>query len=203
LWDTLSDFDFDRAFIPGKENNVADSLSRLAELMEAEGTLSVAQEPTPDKEDPEAFPVEPSDRARIAMAGIMSAVRISSPDVLPEAKSLSSSSFPLSSLSSMKDWLTSSLPSCFLDPLVAMTAVDTLAKKVLADPSAFPSFEVDGGLVLVVDDVGRRLVIPRGKIGIEADSPTFIESVLSPESHFRHSSRPHLLPSVPGALAFV
>jgi hypothetical protein len=43
LWETLSQFDFDREFIPGKENTTADCLSRLAELMVEEGTLHLAE----------------------------------------------------------------------------------------------------------------------------------------------------------------
>jgi len=171
MWETLAEYDFDWEFIPGKENNLADSLSRLAELDSSEGSLSLpsATEPTPADDDDTPFPEEPSPRMKISIAALVSAI---------SAKSRPSSS---PSSSSELHSILKSFPESFDVGLRSSLPSDTLAKKVLANPSAFPSFSVENDLLFVIDDSGLRLVIPQGRCSEEEDvevAPTLVEYVV-------------------------
>ncbi|GAA5973565.1 hypothetical protein JCM11641_007124 [Rhodosporidiobolus odoratus] len=165
LWETLSEFNFNWEFLPGKKNGLADSLSCLAELMATEGTLSLpeAKEPSPAEDDNVAFASVPSRRAELAMACLISTLR---PHRLLMAPLAAGESVSFSSPSAGTDFrvkLTASLPQDFLSTLPDATSRDTLCKKVLASPVAFPAFHVEDGLVYAKDDAGLRLVIPRGR----------------------------------------
>ncbi|GAA5985310.1 hypothetical protein JCM11641_005389 [Rhodosporidiobolus odoratus] len=177
LWEKLSQFDFDWEFIPGKKNVLADSLSRLAELMQTEGSLSLreAQEPLPAADDDIPFPKEPSKRAMMAIASL-----VSTGALLPPGTSFLSAPL-LANSSEQATVLTASLPSSFLAALPAALEEDTLAKKVLAAPSSFPGFAVNDGILYRQDDDGYRLVVPRtgtlpGDDG--ARGATFVEEVV-------------------------
>ncbi|GAA5881421.1 hypothetical protein JCM8547_003221 [Rhodosporidiobolus lusitaniae] len=131
--------------------------------------LKEAQEPAPHPDDAAPFPTEPSRRSIVAIAGLISAVRAVSP---------SSSSSPGQSLShspstDSKAVLTSSLPQNFLEPLPKALKEDSLGKKVLANPAAYPSFEVEDELLYLSDQHGHRLYVPK------AVAPSFVEAVLS------------------------
>ncbi|GAA6001491.1 hypothetical protein JCM5350_002153, partial [Sporobolomyces pararoseus] len=171
MWETLAEYDFDWEFIPGKENDLADSLSRLAELDSSESSLSLpfATEPTPSDDDNTPFPTEPSPRMKISIAALISAI--------------SAKSRPLSSPSASPELLSilKSLPDAFELGLRSSLPSDTLAKKVLANPSAFPSFSIENDLLFVHDDAGYRLVIPKGCCEKEDDvevAPTLVEYVI-------------------------
>ncbi|GAA5897884.1 hypothetical protein JCM5296_004960 [Sporobolomyces johnsonii] len=181
LWETLAQFDFDWEFIPGRRNVLADSLSRLAELMKVEGSLALreAREPAPAEEDSVPFPSEPSTRARITIAGLVSAVR-DVQLVAPLAGKSDFASFPLSPALDRLSVLTSALPQDFRSALLAAVATDPLCRKILADPGAFPVFAVEGDVVFVADEGGYRLVVPKGRLKSKsagAVAPTFIEAV--------------------------
>ncbi|GAA5985975.1 hypothetical protein JCM11641_004887, partial [Rhodosporidiobolus odoratus] len=81
LWETLSQFDFDWEFIPWKKNVLADSLSRLAELMHTEGSLSLreAREPVPAAEDDFFLDAAPMALSEDALAKKV----LASPDAFP------------------------------------------------------------------------------------------------------------------------
>lgn len=75
LWETLSEYNFNWRFLPGKTNELADSLSRLAELVESERVpLENALEPTPAHDDAKAFPSEPTGAGKMVLAGLMAAL---------------------------------------------------------------------------------------------------------------------------------
>ncbi|GAA5979967.1 hypothetical protein JCM11641_008248 [Rhodosporidiobolus odoratus] len=167
MWETLSEFHFTWEFLPGKKNGLADSLSRLAELMASEGNLSLpeAREPSPAEDDNVALATSPSRRAELAMGCLVAALRPC--PVMAPVKAGKSFSFPSSpSLSGdFRTKLTISLPQEFLGHLPALTAADTQCKKILANPEAYPSFLVEDGLVYASDDDGLRLVVPRVRTG--------------------------------------
>ncbi|GAA5875076.1 hypothetical protein JCM1840_001758 [Sporobolomyces johnsonii] len=178
LWETLSEFNFDWEFIPGKKNGLADSLSRLAELMVSEGSLSLpaAREPEPHPEDNIPFPAAPSSRAIVARFALLAAVR-----VRPPSAGESSSSRSPSPVVDARAMLTAALPQAFLDPLPAALKSDPLAAKILDSPGSFPDFVVAEGLLYRRDESGLRLVVPRGvtgPTGQEGPPPTFVEAVV-------------------------
>ncbi|GAA5918254.1 hypothetical protein JCM5296_000269 [Sporobolomyces johnsonii] len=196
LWETLAVFDFDWEFIPGRKNSIADSLSRLAELMSADGLLKlpVAQEPRPAPDDDEPFPSEPSARASIAMLALVCAIRSPPTErssrhvrftddlgrpTLSAGKSSFIAAISPSSPDEARAVLTSSLPQDFLAALPAATAADTLGKKVLAAPDAFPTFAAVDGVLFVRDASGFRLVVPRGRVQAAPGAPTFVEAIIS------------------------
>lgn len=178
LWETLAEYDFDWLFTPGKTNQLADSLSRLAELVESEQVdLPVALEPPPHPDDPEGFPSKLSP-ARMVMASMTAAL------APPEAKS-----FHLLSLSRSPPSRTSltSLPSEFADALALASASDSLYKTILDDPTHYPDFAVSDGLVFLRADEANswRLVVPTGHVPVtvlvdpDATCPTFREFVVA------------------------
>ncbi|GAA5992931.1 hypothetical protein JCM11641_002021 [Rhodosporidiobolus odoratus] len=165
LWETLSEFHFNWEFLPGKKNGLANSLSRLAELMVSEGLLKLptTKEPLPAENDNVPFASVPSRRAELAMACLMAALR-PRPVLAPLAagKSPFVPSLPLAA--DLRVNLTASLPKDLLAALSLATAQDTLCKKILANPAAFPSFEVEAHLVYAKETDGFRLVVPRGRV---------------------------------------
>ncbi|GEM12715.1 hypothetical protein Rt10032_c24g6732 [Rhodotorula toruloides] len=179
LWETLAEYDFKWRFLPGKTNELADSLSRLAELVEAEGLeLEEAVEPSPAEDDEEEFPREPTGAGKMVLAGLIASLGSRA------NKAAAKSSPPPSA--EVKTWLTS-FPASFTAALAASTAADALARKVLADPSSFPSFAVVDSLLFHLDRNHWRLVVPSGKVPTSAlDSsrstpsspPTFVELVI-------------------------
>ena len=167
MWETLAEYDFDWEFIPGKENDLADSLSRLAELGSTVENLSlpVATEPSPADDDDAPFPERPSPRMTVTVAALISAIAAKSPS---------------SSSSQVRSVLTA-FPDSFETGLRSALPNDTLAKKVLANPSAFPSFAVEDDLVFVSDDSGLRLVVPQGRCSEEEEvesTPSLVEYVI-------------------------
>jgi hypothetical protein len=178
LWETLSLFDFDWKFIEGKKNVIADSLSRLAELMVEEGTLHLkdAREPDPNGDAP--FPTEPSRPPDLARTALISAIRTVSSSAGESSLSSSPSSLS-SSLNDARVVLTTSLPQEFVKPLPDATRLDSLGRKVVANPAAFPSFVEDEGLLFLKDDSGLRLFVPKGLCnGDDETAPSFVEAVL-------------------------
>ncbi|GAA5825093.1 hypothetical protein JCM10212_000157, partial [Sporobolomyces blumeae] len=159
-WETLAEFDFDWEFISGKDNALADSLSRLAELDgQADGpVLPVAQEPVPASDDPEPFASEPSPRMRLAMAALFCAI------------SATSSSFSSTSTTAADRALTT-FSDAFTQGVREALKTDTLGKKILAAPSSYPGFVVRGNLIYVKDDEAARLVVPRGRFYPEEGAP--------------------------------
>ncbi|GAA5969842.1 hypothetical protein JCM11641_008057 [Rhodosporidiobolus odoratus] len=180
LWETLSQFDFDWEFIPGKTNVLADSLSRLAELMQTEGSLSLREtvEPLPAADDEAPFPREPSTRAMMAIA----ALRVSSQDAAA-GESIFISPL-LAQSSTARTVLISFLPQSFVDALPAALAEDSLGRKVMAEPSAFPAFLVQDGLLFIKEGEGYRLVVPRGQRLLSSeDAPTTFVKVAVKLAH--------------------
>ncbi|GAA5994424.1 hypothetical protein JCM11641_001062 [Rhodosporidiobolus odoratus] len=177
LWETLSQFDFDWEAIPGKKNVLADSLSRLAELMHTEGSLSLreAREPVPAAEDDVPFPQEPSNRAMMAIAAVISASATHS-----AGKSILLSPLAAPSGLSGLTSLINSLPQFFLDAAAMALSEDALAKKVLASPDAFPAFAVQDGLLFLEEGESWRLVVPRNQSLTDPDGlvSTFVETVV-------------------------
>ncbi len=157
---------------------MADSLSRLAELVESESVeLDDAVEPSPADNDDTAFATEPSGAGKMVLAGLIAT--LGGANATGAAKSLSS--VP----TEVKTWLTS-FPPQFRTALVTATASDALARKILASPSSFPSFAVIDLLVFHCDRGTWRLVIPSGHIPASALTstsppsapPTFVELVV-------------------------
>ncbi|GAA5885381.1 hypothetical protein JCM3774_004861 [Rhodotorula dairenensis] len=179
LWETLSQYDFDWMFTPGRVNVLANALSRIAEA-DPEIDLPVADEPTPATDDPEPFTTEPRARPMV-LAGLMSALE----GVHEPAKAKSFQTSPPLSLSafSPSSWLTSSSFPSLLSDLKTATASDTLCSKILATPTAYPAFAVEDGLVYHRVDDSVRLVLPSGRLSpdsVASDAelrppPTFVE----------------------------
>ncbi|KWU43387.1 hypothetical protein RHOSPDRAFT_26413 [Rhodotorula sp. JG-1b] len=173
LWETLAEYDFDWLFTPGKKNILADSLSRLAELVDSEKVdLPDALEPTPSPEDPDPFSTAPT-KGKMVFAGLIAALAPRS-----EAKS-----FHLAALTTPSPTRTSltSFSSEFTDALIATSATDPLSKTILDDPTQYPDFAVSDGLVFFRDEAPAawRPVVPAGVVpsaaltAAEVNPPTF------------------------------
>lgn len=183
IWESLSQYDLKWQFIPGKSNSIADSLSRLAELEDAEGLdLPVADEPSPLYDDDHPYPANLSPRAALAMAGLVAASASHGAGLPPSGVDPSVRSLSLAALSPPSmERITSLIPfsASVLADFRSGTATDALGKKVLANPAAFPAFSVLDGLLFIDGDDGWRLVVPAGKVRSLPDpSPTFVELVV-------------------------
>ena len=156
LWETLAEYDFDWLFTPGETNVHADSLSRLAELVDSEKVdLPVALEPTPHPDNPVPFPSEPT-KGRMVLVAMTAALA-------PRSKA---KSFHLAALTSpypLRESLTS-FSSEFTDALVLASATDTFCKTILDTPTHFPDFAVSDSLVFLHDEDLWRLVVPFGTV---------------------------------------
>ncbi|GAA5992873.1 hypothetical protein JCM11641_001369 [Rhodosporidiobolus odoratus] len=175
LWERLSQFSITWAFIPGKKNVFADSLSRLAELCADDAWLTIpdAQEPPPAPDDHEPFPTTPSAKMVLAVFALSSATVFS---LLP--------SFPKPLCAPILDKPSSRIlaafPPAFTTSLLNSLASDTLGKKILADPSAYATFHrSDDGFLFRRDGNGWQLFIPAGKFASDKNvAPTLVEAVL-------------------------
>ena len=186
LWETLAEYDFDWLFTPGETNVLADSLSRLAELVDSEKVdLPDALEPTPHADDPEPFPTEPT-KGRMVLAAMTAALAPRS-----EAKSFHLAALT-PSVPSRKSL--TSFTSEFTDALIAASALDSLCKTILDEPTHYPDFAVADGLVFLRDADSWRLVVPAGTVPTaamadrESTCPSFREFVID----FSHASVGHL-----------
>jgi transposase InsO family protein len=186
LWETLAEYDFDWLFTPGETNVLADSLSRLAELVDSEKVdLPVALEPTPHPDNPEPFPSEPT-KGKMVLAALTAALA-------PRSKAKSFHLAVLTSPSRLRESLTS-FSSEFTDAITVASATDTLCKTILDNPTHFPDFVVSDGLVFLRDDDMWRLVVPSGTVPASALAagvttlPSFREYVVASS----HSSVGHL-----------
>ncbi|GAA5994452.1 hypothetical protein JCM11641_004573 [Rhodosporidiobolus odoratus] len=173
LWETLSQFSIVWAFIPGKKNTLADSLSRLAELCADDVWLALpdAQEPPPAPDDLEPFPSTPSAKMTLAVFALSSAL------VLPTT-SPSATIAPVLNPPSAR--ILAAFPSSFATAFVASLNDDTLGQKILADPSAYPSFHVSPDrFVFRQDGTGWQLLVPHGTFKTDRPvAPTFVEAIL-------------------------
>jgi hypothetical protein len=186
LWETLAEYDFDWLFTPGETNVLADSLSRLAELVDSEKVdLPVALEPTPHPDDPAPFPSEPT-KGKMVLAAMTAALA-------PRSKAKSFHLAALTSPSPLRESLTS-FSSEFTDALVLASATDTFCKTILDAPTHFPDFAVSDGLVFLHDKDLWRLVVPSGTVPASALAaeattlPSFREFVIASS----HSAVGHL-----------
>ncbi|GAA5879540.1 hypothetical protein JCM16303_003244 [Sporobolomyces ruberrimus] len=167
LWESLSQYDFRWDFIPGKSDNLADSLSRLSELDGTDGVdLQETNEPLPSHDDNVPFPIELVATNRMALACLGSFST-------PPLASTSVQSFHLSALlpESANPELTSALPESLLADIRSSLLVNTIGKKVLANPSSFPAFSVVEDLVWLAGPDGWRLVVPSGLFSSSPSTP--------------------------------
>ncbi|GAA5888274.1 hypothetical protein JCM16303_007255 [Sporobolomyces ruberrimus] len=123
-------------------------------------------EPSPSHDDDIPFPVELVATNRMALACLGS---FSTPPVA----STWVRSFHLSALSlePATPQLTSPLPESLLADIRAALLVDTIGKKVLANPPSFPSFAVVDNLLWLSGPEGWRLVVPSGLFSSSPSAP--------------------------------
>ncbi|GAA5866211.1 hypothetical protein JCM1840_005115 [Sporobolomyces johnsonii] len=173
MWEELARFDFDWEFIPGKNNTLADSLSRLAELEGTDGlSIPFAPEPSPPLDDPTPFPTDLSTRAQVILSSLIAS--------LPDNSAPSpSGAITLAPLSLTPPSLVSALPASFLSSLRSATRRDPLGRKILEVPAAYKGFLVDDGLVFRTDGDSATLVIPAGKYKHDdGRESTFVEAMV-------------------------
>ncbi|GAA5926219.1 hypothetical protein JCM10213_007402 [Rhodosporidiobolus nylandii] len=161
-----------------RHNNLADSLSRLAELCAEDKWLKLplptAQEPPPAADDAAPFAEEPSARMVLAVMALVAGGQES-----PAAELLSASRFGSSPLLAPVLTLSSaSLPSPLHDALPAALRADPLARKVLADPDATPAFLEQDGALFRRDGDSFLLYLPQGSFEAEAGTTGFREWAL-------------------------
>ncbi|GAA5857701.1 hypothetical protein JCM9279_006410 [Rhodotorula babjevae] len=188
LWETLAEYNFSWQFIPGKTNELADALSRLAEL---DGVaVAKAVEPAPAQDNPEPFLRTVLSAGKMVLAGMTMAL---ASVVAPSRAASSISSSSRSSLSLMAVSLTT-FPLEFLSSLRACSLADPLTKTILAAPDQHPNFLVRDSLVYLLDPAGERLVVPSGRLDPSSfdnpptSPPTFVEWVIESV----HQSSGHL-----------
>ncbi|GAA6050719.1 hypothetical protein JCM3770_006594 [Rhodotorula araucariae] len=178
LWETLSQYDFDWLFTPGKTNVLADALSRIAEV-DPDLALPPAVEPVPADDDDVPFPTEPSGRGQMVLAAFISAL---TPRTEPASGPLEAESAPPAPLvsSELSAWVTSFSPA-FAASLAKATSVDPYYVKIAPTLDTNPSFAlVDGALYNLKGD-DWRLVMPTGRVDSSAlddpagVAPSFVE----------------------------
>ncbi|GAA5972077.1 hypothetical protein JCM11641_002485 [Rhodosporidiobolus odoratus] len=178
LWETLSQFSLVWSFIPGHENTLADSLSRLAELCAEDEWLQlpVAQEPPPATDDLAPFASEPSARMVLAMLALTGG-------------NLDFSSAPLPVLAPLTITRLS-LPEALQQALIPSLQADSLSSKILAAPDTFPTFSVSNHLVFRNDGDKYLLYLPRGTFRSDTRDLSFRKDALQTA----HDSLGHLGP---------
>ncbi|GAA5988231.1 hypothetical protein JCM11641_002094 [Rhodosporidiobolus odoratus] len=172
LWEVLAQYDIVWEFVPGKNNTLADSLSRLAEIEGLDGIdLPVAEEPVPAEDNSEPFSSSLTPRVQFAMARLVAAVTTR----LEELK------VPLlPSPSIMSATVLTGFAPPFVASLREASGRDPLAGKILANYAAYPSFTLVDGLLFHLSDSSRQLVVPAGSSpSTTSSSPVaFTEAVL-------------------------
>lgn len=201
-WHALSEFDFDWEFIPGKNNSLADSLSRLAEL---DSPLENAFEVEFSDEEELPFtalsPASTTALAAIACATIFRNKILTVPlkiDLHPsELIAVGDSTSSLSP--SSRHNLMTQLPSSFVTPLPSSYLLDPLLKPIVISLEAgrtteYSNFTLVDNILFMEDSDGWRLVVPRGMV-VDSDlgkkSPTLREAVI----HHAHETLGHLGPA--------
>ncbi|GAA6001864.1 hypothetical protein JCM5350_008266, partial [Sporobolomyces pararoseus] len=197
LWETLSQFSILWDFIPGRLNVLADSLSRLAELCADDQLLSSAdpsqlsslplppaQEPPPSFDDDVPFPDTPSARMVLAVLSLQAGIEIANSSLRSTIISSITRSPDSSPTIGTATPHLSSIPDFLRRAIVTSLNEDTLAKKVLANPSAFEQFLLVDSLLFRIDADVPKLYVPRGALDeadVDTDSPppSLIEFVVN------------------------
>ncbi|GAA5982777.1 hypothetical protein JCM11641_007785, partial [Rhodosporidiobolus odoratus] len=171
LWESLAEYGFDWEFIPGKENTLANALSRLAEL-EEDGTITdipFAPEPEPSHNDPSPFPSSLTTRAQVVLASLSVALDTAEPSPV--------FLFPFSAPSSPT--IISTLPETFLSALRLSLPADPVVGKVMSDVESFTGVVLEKGLLFRKEEEGLRLVVPRGEfLRDDERRSTLVETVV-------------------------
>ncbi|GAA6054665.1 hypothetical protein JCM3770_006376 [Rhodotorula araucariae] len=169
LWETLSQYDFDWFFTPGKTNVLTDALSRIAEV-NPDITLPPALKPILAEDDDTPFLTVPLGEGKMVLAALISALP-------PRAELASLSSEAESPLiapllsSELSVWVTSFSPA-FPASLAKATAANPYYLKIAPTLNTNSSFTmVDGALHNLKGD-NWHLLMPAGHVNSDAlDDP--------------------------------
>ncbi|GAA5974659.1 hypothetical protein JCM11641_007044 [Rhodosporidiobolus odoratus] len=79
--------------------------------------------------------------------------------------------------------LTLSFPPSFLNRLAASLPLDTLASKILLNPSSYPAFSLVDNRLFHSGSESTQLYIPSGRVSDEPQAATFVEAVVQDAHH--------------------